>query len=164
MASFDVLLYQPASTLFVLLVSFAACLMSMIVYRYTVDLKRLSEVSEEVRRYNEDLTKAKKSGDKQALRRLKREERRLRQLSSYAQRQRLKATMVTVIPFSIISLMLGLFYSGRAVATLPFETPFGKGLNFYTWYMLCYFAIYFPLTRLFGVSMSSDIPRSAQGS
>ncbi len=162
MASLDVVLSQPASALFVFMVSLAVSLASMIVYRYMVDLRRMRMVSQEVRKYNEELNKAKKSGDQAALRRLRREERRLKQLSSYSQKQRLRVTMITVIPFSAISLLFGLLYSGRPVASLPFETPFGKELNFYVWYTLCYFTVYFPLTRVFGITMGSDIPRSAR--
>jgi uncharacterized membrane protein (DUF106 family) len=162
MGSIDTLLSQPTSALFVLLVALAISLVSMMVYRYMVDLRRLHTVNQEVRKYNEALKKAQNSGDQTVLRRLRREERRLKQLSGYSQKQRLRVTMITIIPFSLVSLLLGLVYSGRSVANLPFETPFGSQLNFYVWYTICYFAVYFPLTRVFGITMSSDIPRSAR--
>ena len=159
MASLGTLLSQPASALFIFLVALGISLVSMVVYHYIVDLHRLRAVSQEVRKYNEALKKAQDGGDQSAVRRLRREERRLKQLSGYSQKQRLKVTMVTIIPFSLVSLLLGLLYSGVWVAELPFETPYGKQLSFYVWYTLCYFAVYFPLTRIFGVSMSSDMPR-----
>ena len=162
MASLETLLSRPTSALFIFLVALGISLVSMTVYRYMVDLRRLSTVSQEVRKYNEALKKAQDSGDQVTLRRLRREERRLKQLSGYSQKQRLKVTMVTIIPFSLVSLLLGLLYSGVWVAELPFETPFGSQLSFYVWYTLCYFAVYFPLTRVFGVSMSSEMPRSAR--
>jgi len=162
MASLETLLSQPTSAFLIFLVALGISIVSMMVYRYMVDLRRLRTVSQEVRKYNEVLKKAQNSGDQAMLRRLRREERRLKQLSGYSQKQRLRVTMVTIIPFSLVSLLLGLLYSETFVATLPFKTPFGSQLNFYVWYTLCYFAVYFPLTRMFGVSMGSDIPRSAR--
>jgi len=164
MASLDTLLSQPTSALFVLLLALAISLISMMIYRYMVDMRRLGAVNQEVRKYNEAFKKAQNSGDQVALRRLRREERRLKQLSSYSQKQRLRVTMVTIIPFSLVSLVFGLLYSGKSVANLPFETPFGSQLNFYVWYTICYFAVYFPLTRVFGITMSSDIPRHTRSS
>ncbi len=162
MAGFETLLSRPISALFIFLVALGISLVSMMVYRHMVDLGRLRAVSQEVRKYNEALKKAQDSGDQATLRRLRREERRLKQLSGYSQKQRLRVTMVTVIPFSLVSILLGFMYSGVWVAELPFETPFGSQLSFYIWYTLCYFAVYFPLTRIFGISMGSDMPRSAR--
>jgi hypothetical protein len=46
--------------------------------------------------------------------------------------------IAAVIPFTALSLFLGLMFGGISVARLPFETPYGKELNFYLWYFfLC---------------------------
>jgi uncharacterized membrane protein (DUF106 family) len=127
-----------------------------------INMDRLQYVTRAVRKYNEELKRAQTRGDKTALRRLEREERKLRQMSSYTQKQRMKAMLITVIPFSAISILLGLYLSERPVAVLPFETPYGRYINFYIWYLLCYFSAYLPFTRIFGLGIVAEIPRPAR--
>jgi hypothetical protein len=85
-------------------------------------------------------------------------------LASYSTKQRLRVTLVTIIPFAAVSLILGSFYGARSVAQFPFSTPLGRDMPFYIWYSFCYFAAYLPLTRIFGLSMGAAMPiRSNRG-
>lgn len=159
MVSLTSLSNPPGSTIAILLVSIGIALTSMIVYRIMVDLKRLRSINEEVDKYNERFREAQKSGNRGELRRMRREEARVKMLASYSTKQRLRVTLVTVIPFSAVSLILGSFYGMLPVAKLPFDTPFGKDLPFYIWYTFCYFSAYLPLTRIFGLTLGTAMPR-----
>lgn len=148
----------PYSTLLILIVASSIALSSMIVYRLMVDVKRLQSINEETRRYNDIAKQAQRSGDKAKIRRARREEVRVKILTSYATKQRLRVTLVTVAPFAFVSLLLGSFFGSSTVAISPIDTPFGREVPFYIWYALCYFASYLPLSKVFGLTMGTTVP------
>ena len=152
------LLDAPASTVSILIIAVAISMISMIVYRLMTDVKKLQSINEEIGRYNEKMRDAQKKGSRAELRRLRREETRVKILASFSTKQRMKVTLVTILPFSMVSILLGSFYGASSVARLPFDTPYGSNLSFYIWYTFCYFSAYLPLTRLFGLSLSTAIP------
>jgi len=148
----------PGSALFIFGVTFSLILVVMIIYRLVTDVRRLQNYELEIRRYTRDLNEAKKRNDKAVLRRLKREEVRFKQFRSYISRQRLKATLVTILPLTVIYFVLSIVYFGKQVATFPFELPLiGKYVPFYIWYLLCYLTMYFPMSRVFGVSPDVEL-------
>ena len=148
----------PYSTLLILIIASSIALSSMVVYRLMVDLKRLQSIDEETRRYNDIVRQAQRSGDKAKIRRARREEVRVKILSSYATKQRLRVTLVTVAPFALVSLLLGSVFGSDLVAKSPINTPFGRDIPFYVWYSICYFASYLPLSRVFGLTMGTTMP------
>ena len=152
------LLAAPASTISILIIAVTISLISMIVYRLLTDVKKLQSINDEISKYNEKMRDAQKKGSRAELRRLRREETRVKILASFSTKQRMKVTLVTILPFSMVSILLGSFYGARSVARLPFDTPYGSDLSFYIWYTFCYFSAYLPLTRLFGLSLSTAIP------
>ncbi len=148
----------PYSTLLILIIASSIALSSMVVYRLMVDLKRLQSIDEETRKYNDIVRQAQRSGDKAKIRRARREEVRVKILSSYATKQRLRVTLVTVAPFALVSLLLGSVFGSDFVAKSPINTPFGRDIPFYVWYSICYFASYLPLSRVFGLTMGTTMP------
>jgi uncharacterized membrane protein (DUF106 family) len=148
----------PYSTLLILIVASSIALSSMIVYRLMVDVKKLQSINEETRRYNDIARQAQRSGDKVKIRRARREEVRVKMLTSYATKQRLRVTLVTVAPFALVSLLLGSIFGSSTVAISPINTPFGREIPFYIWYTLCYFASYLPLSKVFGLTMGTTMP------
>lgn len=148
----------PSSALFIFATTFGLVLVVMIIYRLVTDVGRLQTCELEVRMYTRDLNEAKKRNDRAMLRRLKREEVRFKQFRSYASKQRLKAPFISIIPFMIVSLILSNVYTRQKVAISPFELPIvGKYLPFSIWYSLCYFAMYFPLSRVFGMFLDVEL-------
>ena len=130
----------------------------MITYRLVTDVKKLQDYEFEIRKYTRDLNEAKRKNDKVALRRLKREEIRIKHFRNYASRQRLKATTITVLPLMIIYFILNIIYLGQQVATFPIEIPIiGRDVPFYIWYLLCYLTMYLSLSRAFGVSPNLEL-------
>lgn len=161
MVNLDSILYQPTSTILILLVSIGISFVSMFVYRLMTDLKKLRSINDEITRYNEKIKEAQRSGKSSEIRRARREEARIKMLASYATKQRLRVTLVTLLPFAAVSLLLGTLYGSRVVARFPFDTPLGRDLPFYVWYMFSYFAAYLPITRVFGFTMGTAVPLSS---
>jgi len=159
--SFEPLLNPPTATFAVLFIAVGIALASMMVYRLMVDVRKLQSINEEIGRYNERMREAQKRGNRAELRRLRREETRVKMLASYSTKQRLRVTLVTIVPFSAASILLGSFYGMRPIAKLPFNTPIGTDLSFYLWYTFCYFSAYLPLLRIFGLSFTTAIPLRA---
>ena len=149
---------MPNSTLFVIALSIALGLIMMVANLLLTDVKRLREHEREIRKYTSTLNDAKKRNDKTALRRLKREETRIHSMQSYVSKQRLKVTMVFMIPFMLIfSVLNSVFAEAGTVALIPFDFPFiGRNIPFVWWYMLCSFAVNFPLYRLFGLTSMEE--------
>lgn len=158
MDGFELFLNPPVATLAVLFIAVGIALASMIVYRLMADVRKLQSINEEISRYNERMREAQRRGNRADLRRLRREEIRVKMLASYSTKQRLRVTLVTILPFSAVSILLGFFYGARPVAKLPFTTPFGSDLSFYLWYMFCYFSAYLPFLRIFGLTFATAIP------
>ncbi|MDQ1280216.1 MAG: hypothetical protein QG670_1479 [Thermoproteota archaeon] len=143
----------PHSSLFIFSIALVVVLVVMLIYRFATDVKRLQESEFEIRKYTLELNEANRKNDKVALRRLKREEIRLKHFRTYASKQRLKATLITILPLMSIYFLLSITFFGQQVAIFPFEIPLiGGYVPFYIWYLLCYMTMYLPLSRAFGVS------------
>ncbi len=152
MSWIDTVSVIPYSTFFILLVNLGTVLASSLIFRLMVDIDRLEAQELEVRIYNKALKEVERRGDKAALRKLKRREIRIKQLSAASSRQRLKVIMVTILPFMTISLLLSSLYLNKEVAVFPFELPLLKEFSFSVWYLLSYFMAYLPLSRIFRTS------------
>lgn len=148
-------LILPNSSLFIFVLTFCLVLFVMIVNRMVTDIKKLKTYDLEIKKHTRDLKEAKEINNKTALRKLKREEVRLKQLRAYVSKQRLKATFVTIIPIMAIYVIISFIYYGQPAAIFPFDLPlFGRTIPFSIWYLLCYLTMYLPLSKLFGVSPS----------
>ena len=151
-------LEPPVATIVILIVSAGISLASIIVNHLMVDMKKLQSINEDIEKYNEKMREAQRRGNSVELRRLRREEARVKMLASFSTKQRLRVTLVTILPFAAASFLLNSFYGAKPIAKLPFNTPVGAVLPFYIWYIFCYFTTYLPLTRIFGASLASAIP------
>jgi uncharacterized membrane protein (DUF106 family) len=130
----------------------------MLAYRLMVDLKKLQSINDEINKYNEKMKEAQRSGGRAEFRKARREEARVKVLASYSTKQRMRVTLITLIPFAAVSLILGSIYGARSVAQFPFATPLGRNISFYVWYAFCYFSTYLPLARVFGLSIGATMP------
>ena len=145
----------PNSALFIFGVAFALVLLVVAISRLVVDTEKINRFELEMRKHTNDLNQAKAKDDKAALRRLKREELRLKQLRSYVTKQRLNSSLITIVPLTLIYIIINTVYFGEEVAAFPIDMPFvGRFAPFPIWYLLCYFTAYLPLSKLFGVSQT----------
>jgi len=161
----------PTSTFFVMGVSLLlAFLISLVNYAFT-DKEQLKEArywKKEIDAWTSDRIKALRSGDEELLKKVKRQEKRIKQLQtkmlsqSASQMKRLPITMV------LFFVVWG-FVTGRILGWKLFETPFSGPvtvaylpwfdgplhLDFFSWYLLCSVLFGFFFSRLFGLGMGA---------
>lgn len=150
---FESFFVMPYSTLFTFFINICVVLVGSFIFRMIINVNRLEAQEFEVRSYDRSFKIAKKNNDKSTLRRLKREEVRIKRISASASRQRLRVVIITILPFTVVSIMLSIIYAGKEVALFPFEFLFfNRNFSFSIWYFLTYLTAYLPLSRVFRTS------------
>jgi len=166
----------PYSTIFILCVSLVMSLVvSLINSHFTPREQRerlvtlRQEIAELNRKKNENLKKAKSTGDKNLLKKVRKQERQLLQLQS--QMASLSLRQMRIMPITMTMFLLvwmfltgrllywpvlpGLFTGAETVANLPWIS--GEiGLNLFWWYLLCslLFGVFF--SRIFGLTGATE--------
>jgi len=156
----------PNSTFFILGVACVLSVVSNLSNRFMVDVKKMREISIEVKAWQDEFNKARKSGDKQLLAKVNKRQAAIMRLQSNMMWDRMKVTLVFFVPFLLVWNVLSGFYGklpgGGFTAFSPFSVPWllqGPPLfanqmpikvTYFTWYLICSFAISLPMSRLLG--------------
>lgn len=154
----------PSSTFFILGVAFVLSVVSNLANRFMVDVKKVREISVEVKAWQDEFNKARKSGDKQLLAKVNKKQAAVMRLQSKMMMGRMKVTFIFFIPFLLVWNVLSRFYGalpgGGFTAYSPFhftwllEGPpvFSNAIkiSYFTWYLVCSFAISLPMSRMLG--------------
>jgi len=165
----------PYSTIFILCISLLMSLIvSLINSRFTPKEQRerlaalRRDIAELTKKKNENMKKAKSTGDKKLLKTAQRQEKQLLQLQSQMASLSLRQMRVFPITF-IIFLLVWLFLTGRLLYWKLFESSFAGGpvaylpwisgeipLDLFWWYLLCslLFGIFF--SRFFGLTGATE--------
>ncbi|MFQ6010662.1 MAG: EMC3/TMCO1 family protein [Nitrososphaerales archaeon] len=113
----------PASTFLVVATAIGLALMSNIVTKVLVDIKKERRINAEVSAFNKELRQAVMGKDKAKEGKLRKREKSMRELQLKTSMGRMKVMFITWIPFIGVwyglSALLGGF--GTAVAVMPFE-------------------------------------------
>jgi uncharacterized membrane protein (DUF106 family) len=144
-------------------VSFLMSLVMILIRRRFTNQEQLAQMTEEIKRWNADRDRAKKTGDKKLTAKLRKQEKRISQL----QKKMLKGQLVTVV--TTFALVVGVwqiltYYLWNAtVAYIPFSVPFveaqpGDALPFLNggipvWYFICSYFSNSMLQHIFKMSM-----------
>jgi len=143
----------PASTLFTLVIAGVLGLMTTAANRLFVDVKRAREVTKEVTAWRKEFERARKSNDKKLLDKLTKKQKAMMKLQSQVAMERMKVSLIFIIPFWGIWMVLSSFFGQSIVAFSPISIPLaGDKLSFFSWYLICSFTTSLPLTRLLGVN------------
>lgn len=157
----------PNSTFFILGVAGILGITSNLANRFLVNMRAIREMSAEVKAWQEEFNKARKSGDKQLLAKATKKQAAIMRLQSKMTWDRMKVTLTFFIPFLLVWNVLSMFYGGGPdrmfTAYSPFSVPWllqGPSvisnillpikLSYFTWYLICSFAISLPTSRLLG--------------
>lgn len=158
---------MPSSTFFVLGIAFIIATVSNLANRFLVDVKKMKEISIEVKAWQDEFNKARKSGDKQLLAKVNKKQAAIMRLQSKMMWDRMKVSLIFIIPFFLFWNVLSKFYGalpgGGFTAISPFRFPWlleGPStipnfsvpikVSYFTWYLICSFAIQLPTARLLG--------------
>ena len=127
------------------------------------------DITELNRKKNENLKKAKSTGDKELLKKVHKQERQLLQLQSQMASlslRQMKALPITLVMFLLVwtfitgrllywRVLPGLFTGAETVAYLPWIN--GKAeLNLFWWYLLCSFLFTTLFSRIFGLTGATE--------
>ena len=162
----------PASTILILFVSmFMTCASSLVNRLFTggEQRERLATLKRKIddlkRKKDETLKKAKSTGDKNLLKKVRKQERQILQLQS--QMASLSLRQMRVLPITMaMFLLVWMFLTGRLLFWKFFESPFVGGgpvaylpwigevanLDLFLWYLLCSFLFGTVFSRLFGLT------------
>lgn len=157
--AFEWLAVIPSSTLFILLLSFAVSFATSVTNRFLTNREQLKAWTKEIKEWREESLKARKTGDKKLLAKVKKQERHVMQLQSKMTLQSMKTSFLWFIPLMIMWYVLlpQIVPIGEVVAFLPPLPPLFSGeLTVFLWYLLCSFLASALFTRLFGLGLGGD--------
>ena len=155
--AFEWLAVIPSSTLFILLLSFAVSFATSLTNRFLTNREQLKAWTKEIKEWREDSMKARKTGDKKLLAKVKKQERHVMQLQSKMTLQSMKTSFLWFIPLMLMWYVLlpQIVPVSAIVAYIPWlsgEFP----LSVFLWYLLCSFLASALFTRLFGLGLGGD--------
>jgi len=165
----------PGSTLFILGVStLLSLILSLLRHLFTPkqDVNQLRAWQKEIAEWKAESQRAKRTGDKRLLRKVKKQEKRILQLQSKMASQQswqLKLFPLNIALFLLVWLGLtGNIFGLQLFDPIPFKSGELEGivawlpwfgsplpLHFFQWYILCSIATSVPANRLFGPQMGA---------
>ena len=157
--AFEWLAAIPYSTFFVMFLSFVVSFATSVTNRVLTNREQLKAWTKEIKEWREESLKARKTGDKKLLAKVKKQERHVMQLQSKMTLQSMKTSFLWFIPLMIMWYVLlpQIVPIGEVVAFLPPLPPLFSGeLTVFLWYLLCSFLASALFTRLFGLGLGGD--------
>jgi uncharacterized membrane protein (DUF106 family) len=152
----------PESTVIVTLTALGLAVLSNIAVRLLVDLKKERRIRKEVAAFDKELRQAITKKDKAKEEKLKKLKPQYDKMRLTMSTGRLKATVVTYIPFLIVYyLMADILLGGIStqVASSPIPIPYlvssTGGMALFWWYSLSSFSFSFVLQKLLGTSITT---------
>jgi len=175
--SFD-LAQPPYSTIIILLVSLAMAFISSIINRHFFpgeQREKIKALQRQItalnREKNDNLKKAKSTGDKTLLKKVRKQEKQILQLQSQVASlslRQMRVLPITMVIFFLVWMFLtgrllywrilpGLFTGAETVAKLPWlEMGVPLELNLFWWYLLCSFLFGTLFSRIFGLTGATE--------
>lgn len=169
----DWLAVPPGSTLFIMLISLLFALFISVINRIFNPREQFGQMKawkKEIDAWLSDYRKATRSNDKQLLAKVKKQEKRIKQLQMKMAAQSFR--QMKLMPINLIFFFLiWLLVTGRILSWQLFETPFSGSvapvayipwlngvfpLDYFAWYILCSFLFGTLFNRLFGLGMGGD--------
>jgi uncharacterized membrane protein (DUF106 family) len=154
---------QPMLEIF--LISVAVSLATSILRRRILTPEDMAKMAES-QNYRKMLLEVQRKGDKKMLQKLMRKQDYYRKIDAEIGKKNIILLVASIAIFYIVFLgVLNPIYGGsEAVAILPGDMvlPFiGNKLSYLTWYVLCLFAINFPINKLFQAGPEQASPKKS---
>jgi len=159
---FEILKVIPVSTLFILLLSMSLSFATSLANRLLTNQNQLRAWRREIAEWTDDFNKARKTGDKKLLAKVKRKQPEITKLQSKMMWQSMKVSFMFMIPFFLLwSLFLTpTYYDVQAVSYLPNILGSEAGASwmpipFFWWYLLCSFLFGTLFARILGLAIGT---------
>ncbi len=161
----------PASTIFVLFLSILMAFLTTFINRRLISKEKFEQLKSwqsEISAWTSDFNKARRTGDKKLLKKVQKQEKRIKQLQMKVASQSLQS-MKTFPIFMVLFIVIWLPLTGKLLYWQLFDAPFGGAetvaylpwfggsmpLSLFSWYVLCSFAAGILISRVFGVGMGA---------
>ncbi|RLI91520.1 MAG: hypothetical protein DRO89_03835 [Candidatus Altiarchaeales archaeon] len=127
------------------LISIGLAIMSALVRKAVLDQDKMRETKEKLKKYQEEMKKATKSGD---TKRLQKSQAEMMKLTMENLKHSFRPTLITFVPFILVFTWLKDQYgSAGTVVSL-----FGFNLGWFWWYLLCAMTVSLIINKLLEVS------------
>jgi uncharacterized membrane protein (DUF106 family) len=139
-------------------------LASILANRFLIDVKEMKRIRNEISLWRKEYDRARKTNDKKMMEKVMKKQQAIMKLQSKMMWSQMKVSFIFLIPLWAIWIILGGVYTGSnaVVALSPFSIPYllagpvdptfgAYGVYFASWYIICAFAVSFPLSRIFGI-------------
>lgn len=158
MSDLEWLFSPPVSTLLIFGVSFLMSLSTQLLRRKFVDQEQAAKAQEEIKRYNENKDRAKKTRDKKLIAKLRKQEKRITQMQSKMLKGQLVTTGGSMGLYLVVWQLLISLFADKVVAYVPFGIPFVTGeppypIPIFFWYIICSYLSYTIVSRILGIEM-----------
>jgi len=159
---FEILKVIPVSTIFILFLSMALSLVTSLANRFLTNQEQLRTWRREIAEWTADFNKARKTGDKKLLAKVKKQQPQITKIQSKMMWQSMKVSFIFMIPFFLLwSLFLTpTYYNVTAVAYIP-DIMSSNGsaswlsLPLFWWYLLCSFLFGTLFSRILGLAIGT---------
>jgi len=152
----------PVSTIFIMFLSMALSLVTSLANRLLTNQDQLRAWRREVAEWTADFNKARKTGDKKLLAKVKKLQPQITKIQSKMMWQSMKVSFIFMIPFILLwSLFLTpTYYNVSAVAYIPDILSSDGGVSwlplpFFWWYLLCSFLFGTLFARILGLAVGT---------
>jgi len=147
----------PVSTVFILLLSIALSFVTSLANRLLTNQNQLRIWRREVAEWTAEFNKARKSGDKKLLAKVKKKQPEITKIQSKMMWQSMKVSFIFMIPFFLLFSFLSSVYGVTAVAYIPDILSSGAWipLPLYFWYLLCSFLFGTLFARILGLAVTT---------
>jgi len=145
----------PYSTLLIVLTSLGLNVVSQVATRFLVNVEESRRIAREAKQFRKDLMDAVKKGDKAREEKLRKKEKGIREMELKSSNQRLKSSLIFLIPFMLIFWFVSsLVGSVSVVAYSPISLIVtGQDLQLFWWYLITSFSFSTVITKLAGTSL-----------
>jgi uncharacterized membrane protein (DUF106 family) len=142
----------PYSAVFIIVVSVALALISIVVTQRVSDVEQLQEDMDTVKQWQAKFNEARKNQDPQMLQEVVDSQSQIMSIQGRMMKERCKPMLIFYIPFLLVFAILAAVYGANIVVILPFNPqklfPFlegfigssvpgaGFGMTFFYWYLL----------------------------
>jgi len=157
-------------TIFTILIAAAVTLTMTLMRVKLIDQEKISAWQREVSRWEAERERAKKTGDKKLMAKVKKQELHINQLKSRLASQMGKSLIIMFIPIIILMLLWPVligFYGNDPVAFVP-GLPWSGDIEipFWIWYMVCSYFVSTVTSKIFGTAagMGKQAGRAGQPS
>lgn len=152
----------PVSTIFIMFLSMALSFVTSLANRLLTNQDQLRAWRREVAEWTADFNKARKTGDKKLLAKVKKLQPQITKIQSKMMWQSMKVSFIFMIPFILLwSLFLTpTYYNVSAVAYIPDILGSDGGVSwlplpFFWWYLLCSFLFGTLFARILGLAVGT---------